>query len=325
MKSNITASWKAWIDDNLKLGQDKTFIFNTLVDHGFSYNAVREEMQFEPKIKNEFDDSWNNWIDENIDLGHDKEGLFKILLLHGYSYDAIRQRLKFTPTVSLDKLENPYENNLNYPSTASLYKFKKADFLKVSPDKKQIFNHKKLEITSIEDFITHEECDYLIKKIKHKSRPSELSSYESDNKFRTSRTCDLGLLNDPIVRKIDMHICSSLFSETVPSEPIQGQYYGVGQEFKLHTDFFEEHELESLGNYHNQRTYTVMIYLNDVISGGETEFPSVGKVFQPKKGMALVWCSLNDDGSCNSFSCHQAFPVQKGFKAIITKWFRAQY
>ena len=65
-----------------------------------------------------------------------------------------------------------------------------------------------------------------------------------------------------------------------------------------------------------------MIYLNDVIEGGETEFPKLNKSFIPKKGTALIWNNLNEDGSLNSNTIHQAHPVLKGEKTVITKWFR---
>ena len=37
----------------------------------------------------------------------------------------------------------------------------------------------------------------------------------------------------------------------------------------------------------------------------------------------MIWSSLNPDGSPNSNSLHHAQPVLKGYKAIITKWFRS--
>ena len=65
-----------------------------------------------------------------------------------------------------------------------------------------------------------------------------------------------------------------------------------------------------------------MIYLNNVLEGGETEFPKLNKVFSPVQGKALIWNNLNEDGSPNENTIHQAHPVKKGSKTIITKWFR---
>jgi prolyl 4-hydroxylase len=72
-----------------------------------------------------------------------------------------------------------------------------------------------------------------------------------------------------------------------------------------------------------QRTYTSMIYLNDVAEGGETLFLNVGARVSPRAGTAVIWSSLKPDGSPNADSIHQALPVVKGYKAVITNWFRS--
>ena len=65
-----------------------------------------------------------------------------------------------------------------------------------------------------------------------------------------------------------------------------------------------------------------MIYLNSTEQGGETTFPLIDKEFSPSEGKAVIWCNLNADMSPNNFSMHHAKQVRKGYKAIITKWFR---
>ncbi len=66
-----------------------------------------------------------------------------------------------------------------------------------------------------------------------------------------------------------------------------------------------------------------MIYLNDVEAGGETAFTYLNHAFKPKMGTAVIWNSLNTDGSTNENTIHHAVPVIKGYKAVITKWFRS--
>ena len=65
-----------------------------------------------------------------------------------------------------------------------------------------------------------------------------------------------------------------------------------------------------------------MIYLNDVNKGGTTEFHKLSKIFKPERGKALIWNNLNDDGTTNENTIHQAHPIIDGEKTIITKWFR---
>ena len=131
----------------------------------------------------------------------------------------------------------------------------------------------KLEIFYINNFLDKSECQHLIRVIRSKLYPSILSSPDAD-KFFGPRTCDLESLNDEIVKKIDNKISTLLKIEKDLSEPIQGQYYEVGQEFKPHTDFFEDHELKANGGSLGQRSYTVMIYF-ELNRGGRRDNFSV--------------------------------------------------
>jgi prolyl 4-hydroxylase len=132
---------------------------------------------------------------------------------------------------------------------------------------------------------------------------------------------DLG--GEPAVRALDEKICGAMGLDPALAEVSQGQYYEITQEFKPHTDYFEAYELgrhstPTLG----QRTWTFMIYLNDVQAGGETAFVNVGLVIPPKQGTAVLWNNLRPDGSGNYDTLHHGTPVTAGYKAIITKWFR---
>ena len=319
----ISADWKSWIQSNLKRGVSKTYIFNTLVENGFSYQSVAKEMNFEPKLKQKFSTEWKDWLNENISKNQNKDGLFKVLLMHGFSFDAIKQEMKYEPSVPLDELINPLkitggtETNNIESVQVKLNKKKLAltsNAVKLQTDK--------LEIFYIDNFLDNAECKHLIETIRSKLRPSELSSPDADKFFRTSKTCDLAALNDNIIQNIDDRICSLLQIEKSLSEPIQGQYYEVGQEFKAHTDFFEDNELKHNGGNLGQRSYTVMIYLNSTELGGETTFPLINEEFSPSEGKAVIWGNLNTDLSPNAFSMHHAKKVRKGYKAVITKWFR---
>ena len=324
MKTQFSPEWRHWIKTNIDNGQDKDYIFNLLIDEGYSYDSIKEEMQFEPTPKHEFTSEWSEWIRTNIATGQDKNGLFKVLLTHGYAYDAIKQEMQFEPTVPLDELVDPFRSQPHSQSESST----SVAGTSLPEDDLFIPNAKRLgsdhfSIYQVEDFLNPEECSHVVSVIQSQLRPSELSSFESDTTFRTSKTCDLGDLEDPLIQDIDQRICRLLGIHESYSESIQGQYYEVGQEFKPHTDYFEEHEIQNHDHGMGQRTFTVMIYLNSTDEGGITRFPRIDTEFNPKEGMAVIWSSLNSDGSPNTNSLHHAQPVLKGYKAIITKWFRS--
>ena len=186
-------------------------------------------------------------------------------------------------------------------------------------------NDKNLEIFTIEDFLTDEECDHLCNLIERSNVRSTVSgtgytqSVVSD--FRTSSTATLNN-GDPIVDSVDKRIAEELGVPQENGESFQGQLYEVDQQFKHHHDYFSGDSYNNHCLFSGQRTYTCMIYLNDVEEGGETDFLEINTTFSPKKGMAIVWKNSNGTGTENPASLHAGMPVIKGRKMIITKWYR---
>ena len=78
LKNNIPKQWRLWISSNIAKGVSKDYIFNALLDHGFSYEAVKKEMNYEAKIKQTIPQNWKSWLKKNISMGQDKDGLFKV-------------------------------------------------------------------------------------------------------------------------------------------------------------------------------------------------------------------------------------------------------
>jgi prolyl 4-hydroxylase len=127
---------------------------------------------------------------------------------------------------------------------------------------------------------------------------------------------------DPFVEDIHNKIAEYVGMPKSHSESIQGQLYKVGQFFKPHKDYFEGDTATRHCLSGGNRKKTFMIYLNDDLEGGETDFPRLGKKFIPKKGKALVWDSFKEDGTLDGDTVHEGCPITKGQKYIITCWFR---
>jgi prolyl 4-hydroxylase len=181
-----------------------------------------------------------------------------------------------------------------------------------------------LELYIVKRFLDPELCRELIERIDANCRPSTLADDRGqDSYFRTSETCDLDGA-DQVVARVDQAICALLGLPAELGEPIQGQRYAPGQEFKPHTDTFEptgadffEHCAER-GN----RSWTAMVYLNEPEDGGATRFKAIGKIVQPETGKLLAWNNLLPDGRPNPATLHQGMKVRRGAKYILTKWFR---
>ncbi len=157
------------------------------------------------------------------------------------------------------------------------------------------------------------------------NRRRSTTADEGVSKFRTSTTCELDTLGDSIVNDIDRRICQYLGIDPRNSEPIQGQWYEVGQEFKAHTDYFDPTSptFEQHIGDRGQRTWTFMIYLNTTREGGSTFFPELDMDFQPQAGTALIWNNRDTSGALNPSTVHHGTKVHAGYKAVITKWFRS--
>ena len=181
----------------------------------------------------------------------------------------------------------------------------------------------KLDLFIVRDFLSEDACQALIERIDARRRPSEIADDQGIANFRTSETCDLDR-DDPVVADVDRRIAELLAVPIDHGEPIQGQRYAPGQEFKPHTDTFEpggadwfEHCATS-GN----RSWTAMIYLNRPDEGGATRFKAIAKTVQPEPGKLLAWSNLLADGRPNPATLHQGMKVRRGTKYIVTKWFR---
>lgn len=173
------------------------------------------------------------------------------------------------------------------------------------------------------DFLSPAQCDALIAVIDANRRPSTLLSDRADTGFRTSESCDMDRWS-PQVRPIDEAIADLLGLAHASGETMQGQRYAVGQQFRAHHDYFHATEsywarMQASGG---QRTWTAMIFLNDVAEGGATWFPQAGARIAPRRGMLLAWNNMKADGSPNELTLHEGMPVAEGVKYIVTKWFR---
>lgn len=173
------------------------------------------------------------------------------------------------------------------------------------------------------NFLDPDTCRALMEQIDARRRPSTIADANGDYTFRTSETCDLDP-QDPLVAAVKQRIVTLTGLDPIHGEPMQGQRYAVGQEFKAHTDYFEPSG-QDFARYcavSGQRTWTVMLYLNDVEAGGATRFKAIDKIVQPEAGKLLAWNNLRSDGTPNPSTLHHAMKVRAGTKYVITQWFR---
>ena len=259
--------------------------------------------------------SWQAWVTENLQRQCNPVELCQILKQHGFQTPQIQQLLgeayplefaQTQPVIDYAALAKPplgsFQPELNIYQVLA----------------------EPLQLYVIEDFLSANECQQLIEITDSQLSPSEVSHNNGDYAYRTSQTCHLVNTQHPLVDKVNEKIARTLGIQARYAEPIQAQRYAVGQEFKEHHDYFApntdiyERYAKDLG----QRTWTFVVYLNDVVAGGATHFPIIETAVKPKQGCAAIWNNLHPDGRPNYASLHQGMPVVQGVKYIITKWFR---
>lgn len=181
----------------------------------------------------------------------------------------------------------------------------------------------KLDLFVARGFLSPEQCAGVIERIDAVRRPSTIADSNGDASYRTSETGDLDP-TDPLVIAVEARIAAVTGLDGAHGEPLQGQRYAVGQEFKGHTDYFEPtgRDYQRYCGVAGNRTWTVMVYLNAPEAGGATRFKAVDKIIQPETGKMVAWNNRRADGSPNPATLHQGMKVRSGVKYVITKWFR---
>ena len=262
-------------------------------------------------------EAWRQWLIHNRDRGCARQEIVDRAVAQGYSLVAINAVLE-TPAqhgaalISSDGLKPPgWSQWFNAPITDSQHR---PRAVRVETPHAQLY-----ELPSL---LSSLECQELIEAINSALLPSTVT--RGSNDYRTSRTCHLRHNHPVLSRRLDQCFADLLGVDPRFSEPIQGQRYDPGEYFKQHTDWFSPGTKEFDHNTRNggQRTWTVMVYLNAVESGGETWFQRLGQRFTPRPGLGLAWNNLQEDGIPNRNTLHEAIPVDVGSKWVITKWFR---
>ncbi|MCA0894942.1 prolyl hydroxylase family protein [Microbulbifer agarilyticus] len=270
----------------------------------------------------EFDTRWRQWIQTNIARGCELSELYRILLANKFCPRLVTRTLNYAP-INSQITGSSNKNNTNWsPSQGEI-----AAALVQPKGATSIDTQGKLQLFTLDNLLSAAECRQLIHFIRPNLRPSTTTNTADQYRgYRTSRTCDLGLLQNPLTEVVDQRICHVLGIHWSYSESIQAQWYSEGQEFKSHTDYFEpdSDEYRRFARDRGQRTWTFMIYLNGDCEGGETRFTRLNRSFQPQTGQAVIWNSLDKNGLPNPDSMHCGMPVTRGEKVILTKWFRTR-
>lgn len=183
-------------------------------------------------------------------------------------------------------------------------------------------------VTVLDDLLTSDECDELVRLSKVKlQRSTIVDPVTGNNKIiddRSSYGTFFAPNENAFIAQLDRRIADVMHWPIENGEGLQILNYPVGGEYKTHFDYFPPDDPGSAAHIAKggQRVSTLVIYLNDVVQGGETIFPAAHLSVVPKKGAAVYFEYCNSLGQVDAKTLHGGTPVVAGEKWIATKWMR---
>lgn len=180
----------------------------------------------------------------------------------------------------------------------------------------------------LDGVLSEKECDQLISLARRRLQPSTVvDPATGNNKVATHRNSYgmfFALEETPFIAKLDRRISEIMNWPIENGEGLQVLHYGPQAKNTPHYDFLipsNRKNEESLARS-GQRISSLVIYLNEVIGGGETIFPEIGLAVQPKKGNAVYFEYTNSLQQLDHKSLHAGAEVTSGEKWVVTKWMR---
>ena len=194
-----------------------------------------------------------------------------------------------------------------------------------------IYHNDVHRISVVHDFLSAEECDEILRYSWQNLQPANVVSSDGKGKKHEGRTGSNTWLNhdaSPVILGVAERISQMVRMPLENAEPFQIVHYDVGQKYDYHYDSFDMSDEEYFEGYvktGGQRLLTVLGYLRDVPSGGETGFNRLGLNVQPRMGSIIVWYNCKPEtNERDEWSQHAGLPVLEGEKYAFNLWFREE-
>jgi len=199
------------------------------------------------------------------------------------------------------------------------------------------------------NFLTLAECDHLVgigtKRVERSLVIDAKTGSSTLDEIRTSYGAAFGRGEDDVIAGIEEKIAEWSHLPAENGEPMQILRYVDGQKYGAHWDWFDDvnHPKGELRGGDN-RYATVLMYLADGVTGGETALPLAvgidedlqrarvadpsecarkgsGIAVVPHKGDALLFFDMDVEGKVGDRSAlHASCPTSSGVKWTATKW-----
>lgn len=175
----------------------------------------------------------------------------------------------------------------------------------------------------LSDLISSDLCSKIINQSVNKLEESQIL----EGKIKSIRNSSQHWINknDPIIKHIYQKISSMYNIPFENAEDMQVVRYLPNQYYNEHHDSCCDDNIkcDDFSKKSGQRILTVLIYLNNEFTDGQTYFPKLKLKIKPKTGSAIVFYPLAMNSSkCHPLALHAGLPVSSGEKWIANLWFR---
>lgn len=182
----------------------------------------------------------------------------------------------------------------------------------------------------IPKFLSDYETDEIIRLARPQIHDSMVGDIEGGgvrtSDTRTSRNAWVGRGSSVVTETLYvraahlLHLDEKLLQTSTNAEDMQVVHYVNGQRYDSHHDW-------GVSGYPESRFITLLLYLTDMAdedAGGETAFPKgangLGFKVSPRKGSAVLFYNLLEDGNGDDLALHAALPVYRGEKWLANFW-----
>ena len=182
----------------------------------------------------------------------------------------------------------------------------------------------------IPKFLSDFETDEIIRLAKPQIHVSLVGDYDGagvrTSDTRTSKNAWVGRSTNDVTESLYLraahllNLDEKLLQTRTNAEDLQVVHYVNGQKYDSHHDW-------GVSGFVESRYITLLLYLTDMEdenAGGETSFPKgadgLGFKVSPRKGSAVLFYNLLEDGNGDDLALHAALPVWRGEKWLANFW-----